>query len=120
MHYQDIEEFQGQDLREGKHRDFIPACRRHFLSHRASLAAQTVASACNAGDPASVPGSGRSPGEGNGNPLQYSCLQNPMDGGGWRATVHGVAKSQTRLNDFTFVLSLLRAILDSGLMLRRQ
>ena len=59
-------------------------------------------------------------GEGNGNPLQYSCLQNPMDGGGWRATVHGVAKSQTRLNDFTFVLSPLRAILDSGLMLRRQ
>ena len=40
-------------------------------------------------------GSGRSPGEGNGNPLQYSCLENPMDGGSWRATVHGVAKSQT-------------------------
>ena len=41
-------------------------------------------------------------GEGNGNPLQYSCLENPMDGGAWRAGVHGVAKSQTRLNDFTF------------------
>ena len=42
------------------------------------------------------------PGEGNGNPLQYSCLESPIDGGTWRATVHGVAKSQTRLSDFTF------------------
>ena len=41
------------------------------------------ASACNAGDPGSIPGSGRSPGEGNGNPLQYSCLENSMDGGAW-------------------------------------
>ena len=49
----------------------------------------------NAGDLGSIPGSGRSPGEGNGNPLQYSCLENPMDGGAWWATVHGVAKSQT-------------------------
>jgi len=53
------------------------------------------ASACNAGDPGSIPGSGRFPGEGNGNPLQYSCLQNFMDGGASWATVHGVAKSQT-------------------------
>ena len=59
-------------------------------------------SACNAGDLGSIPGLGRSPGEGNGNPLQYSCLENPMDGGAWWATVHGVAKSQTRLSDFTF------------------
>ena len=44
-----------------------------------------------------IPGSGRFPGEGNGNPLQYSCLENPMDRGAWRATVHRVAKSQTRL-----------------------
>ena len=58
-------------------------------------------SAYNAGDPGSIPGSGRSPGEGNGNPLQYSCLENPMDRGAWLATVHGVAKSQTRLSDFT-------------------
>ena len=48
-------------------------------------------SVCNAGDPGSIPGSGRSPGEENGNPLQYSCLENPMDRRGWRATVHGVA-----------------------------
>ena len=59
------------------------------------------ASPCNAGDPGSIPGLGRSPGEGNGNPLQYSCLENPMDRGAWRATVHRVAKSQTRLSDFT-------------------
>ena len=48
-------------------------------------------------DTGSIPGLGRSPGEGNGNPLPYSCLENPMDRGAWRATVHGVAKSQTRL-----------------------
>ena len=52
-------------------------------------------SAYNEGDPCSIPGSGRSPGEGNGNPFQYSCLENPMDGGTWEATVHGVAKSWT-------------------------
>ena len=46
----------------------------------------------NAGDTGSIPGWGRTPGEGNGNPLQYSCLENPMDRGAWRATVHGVAK----------------------------
>ena len=63
-------------------------------------------SACNAGDLGSVPGSGRSPGEGNGNPLQYSCLENPRDGGAWWATVHGVAKSRTRLSDFTFTFNV--------------
>ena len=52
-------------------------------------------SAWNAGDPDSTPGSGRSPGEGNGNPLQYSCWAKPMDRGAWQATVHGVAKSWT-------------------------
>ena len=49
------------------------------------------ASVYNAGDPSSIPGWGRSPGEGNGNPFQYSCLENPMDRGAWWATVHGVA-----------------------------
>ena len=53
------------------------------------------ASACNVGDLGSTPGLGRSPGEGNGNPLQYSCLENPMDGRAWWATVHGVAESDT-------------------------
>ena len=49
-------------------------------------------SACNAGDLGLIPGPGRSPGEGNGNPLQYSCLENSMDGGTWQATTHGVAR----------------------------
>ena len=54
--------------------------------------AEVKASACNVGDLGSIPGSGRSPGEGNGNPLQYSCLENPMDGGAWWATVHGLQR----------------------------
>ena len=60
------------------------------------------ASACNVGDTVSIPGLGRSPREGNGNPLQYSCLENPMDRGAWLSTVRGVAKSRKRLSDFTF------------------
>ena len=64
-------------------------------------------SACNEGDLGSIPGSGRSPGEGNGNPLQHSCLENPMDRGAWWATVHGVAKSRTRLSDFTSLFSFI-------------
>ena len=63
---------------------------------------EVKASAYNAGDLGSIPGSGRSPGEGNGNPLQYSCLENPRGGGALWATVHGVTKSQTQLSDFTF------------------
>ena len=61
------------------------------------------ASTHKVGDLGWIPGSGRSPGEGNGNPLQYSCLENPMDEGAWEATVHGVAKSWTRLSNFTIV-----------------
>ena len=59
------------------------------------------ASAYNVGDLDSIPGYGRSPGEGNGNPLQYSCMENPMDGGAWYCTVHEVTKNGTRLSDFT-------------------
>ena len=62
------------------------------------------ASACNAGDLGSMPPSGRSPGERNSNPLLYSCLENPMDGETWQATVYTVAKSRTRLSDFPFFL----------------
>ena len=64
---------------------------------RVSLVAQTIGkeSTCNAGDWGSIPGLGRSPGEENGNPPQYSCLENSMDRGAWRAMVHGVAKSWT-------------------------
>ena len=68
--------------------------------YRTSLVAQSVKKppamqeiACNIGDQGSVPGSGSSPGEGNGNPLQYSCLENPMDRGAWQAIVHGVTQS---------------------------
>ena len=63
-------------------------------------------SACNAGDPGSIPGSGRSAREGIGYPLQYSCLENSMDRGAWKATVHGLTKSWTQLSDFHFSLSL--------------
>ena len=62
-----------------------------WLSHKES--------ACDAGDVSLIPGSGRSPREGNGNPLQYSCLETPMNRGAWRATVYGVTKSQTRLSN---------------------
>ena len=67
-------------------------------------------SACNAGDLGSIPGWGRSSGGANGNPLQYSCLENPMDGGAWLAIVHRVAKTQTRLRDFTFTFTFMPQI----------
>ena len=58
-------------------------------------------SACNARDPGLIPGLGRSPGEENGNPLQYSCLENPMERGAWQATVHRFAESWTQLKQFS-------------------
>ena len=67
------------------------------------------ASVYNAGDPGLIPGLERSPGEGNGNLLQDYCLENPMDRGAWQATVHGAAKSQTRLSDFTFTFTFYNA-----------
>ena len=76
------------------------------MSKRASQVALLVKNATtNAGNIRAVgliPGLGRSPGGEHDNPLQYSCFENPMDVGAWWATVHGVAKSQTRLSDFTF------------------
>ena len=60
-------------------------------------------SACNTGDLVSIPGWGRSPGGGHGNPLQYSCLENPMDRKAWWGTVYGVAKSRTQLSNFHFL-----------------
>ena len=65
-------------------------------------------SACSEGDPDLIPGWGRFPRERNDNPLQYSCLENPMDRGDWQVTVHEVSKSWTRLSDFTFTFSLSR------------
>ena len=61
-------------------------------------------STCNAGDLGLIPGLGRSPGEGTGNPLQYSCLENSMDRGNWPATVHAVPESWRRLSDFHYSL----------------
>ena len=73
-----------------------------WLSWASLVAQKSKTSVCSAGDPGSIPGLGRSPGEGNGSPLQYSCLENSMDGGAWWVTVHGVAKSRTRLSDLTY------------------
>ena len=67
----------------------------------ASLWLSGKESTCNAGNLGSIPGSGRCPGGGHGNPLQYSCLKNFMDRGAWWATAHGVAKSQTRLKQLS-------------------
>ena len=70
------------------------------------------ASVYNEGDPGSIPGLGRSPGEGNGNSLQDYCPENPMDRGAWWAIVHGVAKSRTRLSDFTFTFLLYSKVIQ--------
>ena len=78
------------------------------------------ASAYNAGDPGSIAGSGRSPGEGNGNPLQYSCLENLMDGGAWWATVHGVSKSWTRLSNFTSLLQATHSLKSGSKILKKK
>ena len=69
------------------------------------------ASDCNVGDPGLIPGSGRSHGEENGNPRQYSCLENSMDGRAWEATVYGAVKSQTLLRDFISVHFTVRVLL---------
>ena len=75
---------------------FVFLCLTYFASYNHLwLPWWLSGKACNARSEGSIPGSGRSPGEGNGNPLQDSCLGNPMDRGAWRATVHEVAKSQT-------------------------
>ena len=71
-------------------------------------------STCNVGDPGLIPGLGRCPREGNGCPLQYSCLENPTDRGAWWATVHGVTKSQTRLSDSHFHTSMDRSGVSCG------
>ena len=78
-------------------------CKELDMTERLHFTCSSVSkeSACSIGDLGLIPGLGRSPREGNGNPLQYSCLENPMDRGAWWATVHGVAKSRTRLSDFT-------------------
>ena len=78
--------------------------RRNLKEDWDSLVALTAESACNGGDPGWIPGLGRSPGEGNGTPLQYSHLESPGARGAWKATVHMVAKSRAPLSVFTFTL----------------
>ena len=73
----------------------------HSLSQVALVVKNPPTNARDIRDEGSIPGLGRSPGEGNGNPLQYSCLENPMDREAWWATVHGVAKSQTQLKQLS-------------------
>ena len=84
---------------EAQGMDIVQTGKVHFSSGPPAGGSEVKVSACNEGDLDSIPESGRSPGEGNGNPLQYSCLENPMDGGAWWATVHGFAKGRTRLSD---------------------
>ena len=88
----------------------LPVLRSFFLASLSSCGSAGKESACNAGDLGSIPGWGRSPGDGNGNPLQYCCLENCMNGGAWWATVHGVSKSRTRLSDFTFTFSFIERL----------
>ena len=76
-------------------------------------------SAYDAGDPGSIPGSGRSPGKGNGNPFQYSCLEKPTDRGAWWAIVYGITKSRTQLSDFTFTLNYGGGNEDDGYLLQK-
>ena len=92
--------------REVNKEDVIHISNTHTHTHTASqvaLVVKNLPANARAGDTVSIPGSGRSPGEGNGNPLQYSCLENPMGREAWWATVHGVTKSWTRQSDFTFI-----------------
>ena len=81
---------------KNKWKEIIPTTKSIFPG-----GSEVKAFASNMGDLGSIPGSGRSPREGNGNPLKYSCLEKPMDGEAWQATVHGVAKNQRRLSDIT-------------------
>ena len=80
----------------------------HCLLRQVVLVVKNLpANAVDIRDSGSIPGSGRSPEEGNGNPLQYSCLENPMGKGAWWAAVHGLPTSRTQLNDFTFTLTFM-------------
>ena len=86
------------DLRRSKWEGNIKK-RGYMYTWGFPVGSESKESASNVGSLGSIPGSGRSPGEGNGNPLQYSCLENPMDRGTWWATVHGVTKSWTGLSN---------------------
>ena len=87
-----VENLTGNGGREGDH---FNKSNQYELNWGFLSGSDSKVSACNAGDPASIPGSGTSATEGNGYPFQYSCLENPMNRGAWQATVHGVTKSRT-------------------------
>ena len=90
----------------------LPCC--FLLSLGFPGGSEDKTSACNAGDPGSIPGLGRYPGEGNGNPLQYSCLENPMDRGAWRATVHRVTKSRLQFLSLSLLFQWLLQAPSAG------
>ena len=81
-----------------------------FVSYLRNLpgGSEVKASACNVGDLGLIPGSGRSPGEGNGNPLQCSCLENPRDRGAWWAAIYGVAQSRSRLKQLSSMTQVVK------------
>ena len=82
-------------------------CHQAYILQEVSVSSSVgKESACNAGDLGWIPGLGRSPGEGNGNPLQYSCLKNPMDRGAWQVTVHGLARVRHDLALSFFFISV--------------
>ena len=95
-----LEAKDGGELRQrGRKRHSAPRIPKDHSENKASLVAQMMKNLpAKAGDPGSICGLGRSPGEGNGNQLQYSCLENPMARGAWWAIVHRMAKSKTRLS----------------------
>ena len=93
--------------------DFLEKVGFILIFQGPALVAHMVESACSVRDPGLTPGS-RSPGKVHGNPLQYSCLENTMDRGAWKATVHGITKSHTKLSDFTFTFSKMERFLISG------
>ena len=99
----DLQSWVKPDLEDLVNHTRVVRSHRRVLSRRPGLPwwLSGKESACNAGDSSSRSESGRSPGEGNGNPLRYSCLENPMDRGAWWVMVHGVAKSWTRLSNWT-------------------
>ena len=93
-----LSELPASQCKRGTEWKFFPSL--YTVLHSSELPSDGKASASNAGDPGSIPWSGRSPGEGNGTPLPYSCLENPMNREAWYTTVHGISKSRMRLSDF--------------------
>ena len=91
---QDGKDLNGSLLYHGRRTVPLPFYNKR-ISGQVPGGSEVKVSACNAGNLGSIPGSGRFPGKGNGNPLQYSCLENPVDRGAWWTIAHGVTKSQT-------------------------